>query len=146
MVKQLVFRTLLPMPVCCNFLWIRYGPIGVKPTKMIDAHDVVHAKHSLHAFFPPSPVVLFMGIPIVEDSLPNLSRFTEVVGWNTGNVCWVTVLIKLEQFSMRPDISRVVSDENWHVTNHSDVVVVCVCSQATPFCSEGLLFKDVWLE
>ena len=80
-----------------------------------------------------------MSVPIVEHRPPFLSVFAEVIWGYARYVQGHAVGVKLEQFTMRPHIRRIVSDEDGNVANQCDVASLGLFGQNRPSSLEALL-------
>ena len=106
---------------------------------MVNSDHVKESEHSLHSLNPPTPPLSFMSVPIVEHRPPFLSFFAEVIWGYTRYVQGHAVGVKLEQFTMRPHIRRIVSDEDGNVANQCDVASLGLFCQNRPSSLEALL-------
>ena len=110
---------------------------------MVNSDHVKESEHSLNSLNPPTPVLLFMSVPIVENRPPFLSMFAEVIWGYARHVQGHAVGVKLKQFTMRPNVRRIVSDEDGNVANQCDVASLGLFGQNRPSSLEALLMLAV---
>src|SRR5437870_7546261 len=94
-----------------------YLPEGREATEVVDAYDVDERERRAHALDPPGEAVPLHALPVVERVTPKLPRLAEVVGRDSRDDRRTTVLAELELSRVRPNVRRVVSDEDRDVAD-----------------------------
>ena len=132
-----------PFAVCRRRIAVRDRKILVKAAEMINPHDVIQLKACCQSLQPPLIPCLFMIIPAIQRIAPELSGSCKSIRRASCHCQRCTVLVKLEQFRIRPCICTVKCNVDRNITDDLDTFFIGILFQFLPlFCKFILLKTD----
>ncbi len=104
---------------------------------MIDASEIGQFEIAAEPFNPPGKPLFGQRLPVVQGVAPSLPRLAEIVRRNTGHAERPAAVVELEEPPVRPDIGRVVGDEDRDVAHDADAQAVGVLLESPPLAVEN---------
>src|SRR6056297_1172931 len=92
---------------------------------------------------PPPEAVPLHGLPIVERVTPELSRFAEIIRWNSGHSAGHPVRSQLKKLRAGPDIDAIHGDIDGKISQKKDVPFASEGTQPRPLTEEEKLPEDM---
>ena len=108
-------RTCPPRAVQGGFFSCGNLPVGRKPTKMVQPHDVHLVHNRFEAAAPPCEIVFLHRLPAVRRIVPALPGLAEIIGRNAPGKSAAPVLVQAKKMRMRPHVRAVVRYVNGNI-------------------------------
>ena len=144
--EEVFIGPLHPVPVNRSRFVRGYLPIGLKPAKMIEAHDVAGLNRPAHALDPPVVAARLERVPVVQRVAPALSGLAEGIGRAAGDNFGRKVVFQAKDLGMRPHVGAVIADENRDVANDANAALAAVRAQGAPLLEECELQEALLLK
>ena len=134
-------RSFFPMSEFRCQISVWNGIIFIESTEMINSDHIIKFYTMTDSLHPPCISGLLMIFPLIKRIAPKLSGCTKCIWRAPCNTSRKSVLIKLEQFRMRPTVCAVERYINRDITNDLNPFFIRICFQCTPLCCEFILHK-----
>ena len=127
-------------------------PVRLEAAEMVDAHDIDELVELAEARNPPGVVLFLHGLPVILRVAPELARRAEVIGRNPRDGLGRAVGVQVKELLMAPDVGAVARDENRHVAEDADALLLRVVMEPRPlrikqelqeFLEADMLFETV---
>ena len=116
-------------------------PIGLKATKVVNAHDIHLGKGHPEPISPPAIIILSHPIPAIERVSPSLPGLAKIVRRDTGDKGWLAVLFQEKEVRVGPDIGAIKGDKDGNITNDANPSLVSIRFEFKPLSEKEELLK-----
>ena len=141
--EEVKSRSFFPFTILCGLITIRDCIIFIKSAKMIDSYYIIKFQAVSHTLHPPAIIVFFKFLPVIQRISPQLTRSGKSIRRTACNGFRVIILIKLQHLRICPRIGTVQCDIDRNISDNTDSLLICICFQFSPLCSETILLKAI---
>ena len=117
------------------------GPIGVKPTEMVDAHKIKNAQRSAHTADPPCIAGFFVVGPCIQRVAPVLAVGTEKIGRAARHTGGKALFVGFKQIASGPGIGGIGRNINGHIPHDAHIALGGLLPKQLPLAVKLILHK-----
>src|SRR6202050_2874090 len=124
--KKAGSRTRHPLPGLSRWRTGWNVPRSRESAEVIQANHIDVSQQSTHPIDAPPIASGAHGIPVVNGIAPQLTLRAEIIGRNSGNEAWPTLLIEQEQLRVCPNITGIRRNKEGQIADQAHALGVGV--------------------